>query len=71
MSEIVIRAENLGKSFIIGHEKHESYTALRDVIANKTRNVISKTKHMLHGGQLIAGSVMEEFWALKGINFVG
>jgi lipopolysaccharide transport system ATP-binding protein len=31
MSDTVIRAENLGKSYIIGHEKQEYFVALSDV----------------------------------------
>jgi len=69
MSNIVIKAENLGKSYIIGHEKRERYTALRDVIARKTHQIVSKTKQVFKGGQLILGQEMEEFWALKDINF--
>jgi len=61
MSDIVIRAENIGKSYIIGHEKREHYTALRDVLALKTKQIIRKTKHMLRGGQLISGSELEDF----------
>ena len=64
----IIKVENLGKSYIIGHQR-EKYVALRDVLANKTRQVVSKTKNILSGGQLIAGNEMEEFWALKDINF--
>jgi lipopolysaccharide transport system ATP-binding protein len=69
MSRIVIQAENIGKSYIIGHEKQESYTALRDVITNKTKHIARKTKQMLLGGQLITGTELEDFWALKNINF--
>ena len=69
MSNIVIKAENLGKSYIIGHEKRERYTALRDVIARKAHQIASKTKQVFKGGQLILGQEMEEFWALKDINF--
>lgn len=69
MSDIVIRAENLGKSYIIGHEKQERYTALRDVMVNKVKNIAAKTRQILKGGQLIAGGEMEEFWALKNLNF--
>jgi lipopolysaccharide transport system ATP-binding protein len=51
MSNIIIRAENLGKSYIIGHEatagKRERYTALRDVIARKFHNIASKTKQVI------------------------
>jgi hypothetical protein len=31
-----LKVENLGKSYIIVHQR-ESYTALRDVLANKAR----------------------------------
>jgi len=64
----IIKVENLGKSYLIGHQR-ERYIALRDVLANKTRQMVSKTKNILSGGQLIAGNEIEEFWALKDINF--
>ncbi|MDD2307390.1 MAG: ABC transporter ATP-binding protein [Prolixibacteraceae bacterium] len=64
----IIKVENLGKSYLIGHQR-ERYVALRDVLANKARQVASKTKNILSGGQLIAGNEIEEFWALKDINF--
>ena len=66
--EPIIKVENLGKSYIIGHQR-ESYVALRDVLTNKARQIASKTKNLLSGGQLIAGNELEEFWALKDINF--
>lgn len=69
MSDIVIQVENLGKSYIIGHEKQEHYTALRDVLTNKVKKIISKSGQILRGEQLIAGNELEEFWALKDINF--
>lgn len=64
----IIKVENLGKSYLIGHQR-ERYVALRDVLANKTRQIASRTKNLLSGGQLIAGNEIEEFWALKDINF--
>jgi lipopolysaccharide transport system ATP-binding protein len=69
MADFVIKAENLGKSYIIGHEKQERYTALRDVLSNKVRQISSKTRQIFKGGQLITGNELEEFWALKNINF--
>ena len=35
MSDTVIRVENLGKKYIIGHQKQERYTALRDVLEER------------------------------------
>lgn len=69
MSDIVIKAENLGKSYIIGHEKREQYTALRDVMVNRVKQIAGKTRQIFKGGQLIAGNELEEFWALKDLNF--
>jgi len=64
----IIKVENLGKSYIIGHQR-ESYVALRDVLTNKAKQTVSNAKKFFTGGQLIAGTEMEEFWALKDINF--
>ncbi|MFM5898415.1 MAG: polysaccharide ABC transporter ATP-binding protein [Dolichospermum sp.] len=65
MSDTVIRVENLGKKYIIGHQQQERYTALRDVITNKVKSIGSlinpKTKN--------ENPEFEEFWALKDVSF--
>ena len=66
MSETVIRVENLGKKYIIGHQKQEPYTALRDVMANGAKSLMSKLTRS-HGGR--SNQVSEEFWALKDVSF--
>jgi lipopolysaccharide transport system ATP-binding protein len=38
MSDTVIEVENLSKKYIIGHQKQERYTALRDVIADGAKS---------------------------------
>ena len=40
----VIEVKDLSKSFIISHEKQERYTALRDVLANNVKKMISFPK---------------------------
>ena len=65
MSDTVIRVENLGKKYIIGHQKQEKYTALRDVIANQVKslgNLIQNPKSKIQNST-------EEFWALKDVSF--
>jgi lipopolysaccharide transport system ATP-binding protein len=70
MSDVVIRAEGLGKKYLIGHQaQSESYSALRDVIARAAKGVARSARDMLKGRQLIAGDEIEEFWALKDVNF--
>ena len=70
MSDIVIKAENLGKKYIIGHQSERgSYTALRDVLMQNARTLWSKTKHLAKGKPIIHGDTMEEVWALKDVSF--
>ena len=71
MSDIAIKVENLGKSYLVGHNsaQAERYTALRDVIVRNTRNLKRKTRDMLAGRAIIQGDEVEEFWALKDVSF--
>ncbi|MEM7774283.1 MAG: ABC transporter ATP-binding protein [Pseudomonadota bacterium] len=69
MSETVIRAEGLGKSYLIGHQSEERYTALRDVIARSTKNLVRSAIDMARGRQIIVGDKVEEFWALQNVSF--
>jgi lipopolysaccharide transport system ATP-binding protein len=70
MSDVVIRANGLGKRYLIGHEsERERYVALRDVIARGARNLVRSAGDMMRGRQIIVGDEIEEFWALKDIDF--
>jgi lipopolysaccharide transport system ATP-binding protein len=66
MSDAVIRVENLGKKYIIGHEKQERYTALRDVMANSAKGLVKSFKR---GKFRETDPSTEEFWALKDVSF--
>jgi lipopolysaccharide transport system ATP-binding protein len=65
MSDIVIKAENLGKSYLIGHQIHGKYVTLRDIITDKTKRFLSRIRRP---GCHINRSI-EEFWALKDVSF--
>jgi lipopolysaccharide transport system ATP-binding protein len=65
MSDVVIKVENLGKKYIIGHQKQERYTALRDVVAERVRSI----GHRLRGKKQPEDPTREEFWALKDVSF--
>jgi len=69
MSDVVIRAEGLGKKYVIGHQTNERYTALRDVLARQARRFARSARDMAAGRPLIMGDEREEFWALKDLNF--
>lgn len=69
MAETVIKAENLGKKYIIGHQGKASYKTFREQILQHAHNFYSRTQKMLTGQQVIEGDDIEEFWALKDVNF--
>jgi lipopolysaccharide transport system ATP-binding protein len=63
----IISVENLGKKYILGHQSQERYTALRDVMANGVKKFAQKLRHPFAGQK--DDPSMEEFWALKDLNF--
>ncbi len=71
MSDTIIKVENLGKSYLIGHEKQESYTALRDVLVNGIKNWARSLKQMFQKGNdaMVTGDEIEEFWAVQNVSF--
>src|SRR5215470_11328598 len=78
MSEIVIRAENLGKKYRITHQRERRrYVALRDVLTDRLlaplRWIASRASSGKRRAPLNSVDVErqknEEFWALKGVSF--
>ena len=74
MSEVVIRAEGLGKKFQVAHQGERArYVALRDVLTDKLlapmRWLRSRTSKADSPSSAGVGSKIEEFWALKDISF--
>ena len=70
MSDVLIRAEGLGKKYLIGHETEVSRDAtLRDSLVNVARRMGRSASDLVQGRQLVVGDEVEEFWALKDVNF--
>ncbi|MFZ0845987.1 MAG: ABC transporter ATP-binding protein [Pseudolabrys sp.] len=68
--DIVIRAEGLGKKYVIGHQaKRERYVTLRDAVPRGGRNLLRIATDMLRGRAIVSGDTTEEFWALKDVSF--
>jgi lipopolysaccharide transport system ATP-binding protein len=69
MTDIVIKAENLGKKYVIGHQAERvPYLALRDMLMQNARTLWNKTKDLATGKPVIQGDTMEEVWALKDVS---
>ncbi len=64
----IIEVENLGKKYILKHQKQERYTALRDVMAEKAKRW---GKRIIHPFAATNSEDFdrEDFWALKNVAF--
>ena len=73
MTENVIVAEGLSKSYLLGHnfgnDGWYKYTALRDVVGREVRNFTRKAVDLARGRQIVQGDEIEEFWALRNVSF--
>lgn len=67
MGEPIIRAENLGKKYLIRHQKGDRYTSLRDVLSYKARSLFGRNGSRESGSR--HQPAMQDFWALKNVNF--
>jgi lipopolysaccharide transport system ATP-binding protein len=69
MSDVVIRAEGLGKKYLIGHQSQDGYRTLRDVVARQARGLARSVRDIAKGRPNVAGDEIEEFWALRDVGF--
>jgi lipopolysaccharide transport system ATP-binding protein len=65
MSMPVIQIENLGKKYLLAHQRQDKYLTLREVIARQTKLGIKR----LVNPAGVDKQKQQEFWALKQINF--
>jgi lipopolysaccharide transport system ATP-binding protein len=69
MSETIIKVEDLGKKFVIGHQQPQRYTALRDIMAERVKGLLSRSASIMKGDLLSDGGEKEDFWALRHVDF--
>ena len=68
-SNIAIRVEGLGKKYVIGRQSAGRGETLRDTIARRAGVMARAGRAILGGAPLAAGDRVEDFWALKGVDF--
>ena len=70
MSDVVIKAEKLGKRYTIGHQAGRGdQTTFREVLVQNAKNLWNKSRDLISGKPVIAGDTMEEVWALRDVSF--
>jgi len=66
-SDVAIKVENLGKKYVIKHEKQEPYKTFQDVLISSGKKIITSLNPF--DKTSTADETAEEFWALKDVNF--
>jgi lipopolysaccharide transport system ATP-binding protein len=61
----VLKAEGLGKEYILRHQEAPRYASLRDVISDGARDALA----LLQGSLARRSKSIESFWALRDISF--
>src|SRR5229473_4511809 len=71
MAKTVITIENLSKRYFVGHrsQRREGYVTLREALSREVHNFTRKAVDLLQGREVIQGDEVEEFWALRNVNF--
>lgn len=68
MSETVIKVENLGKKYIIGHQR-ERHNNFRDALAEAAKSLGRQMSQAWQKNITKPVPVYEDFWALKDVSF--
>ncbi len=68
MSNIAIKVENLGKKYVINHEKGNGDDNFREVIIGNTKKIITSLNPFVKTST-VEDETREEFWALDDVNF--
>ncbi len=66
----IITVEGLGKKYLLTHYRREPYTALRDVMAEKAKDLGRRLVRLVSGtAPSPSDTGIEEFWALRNVSF--
>jgi lipopolysaccharide transport system ATP-binding protein len=69
MSDLAIRAENLGKRYHIGALKNQRDRTLRETVVSNLTGPLRRASKLLRGQATGAAELDETIWALRGVSF--
>src|SRR5262245_18269608 len=68
-NNVVIRAESVGKKYVIGHEADRTRKlTMRDALAQSAKAAWRRTIDICRGRALVVGNSTEEVWSLRDVN---
>ncbi|MBR9682185.1 MAG: ATP-binding cassette domain-containing protein, partial [Candidatus Aenigmarchaeota archaeon] len=68
-SNIAIKVENLGKKYVINHEKGNGGDNFREVIVGNTKKILTSLNPFSKPSKNEVQKTTEDFWALNDVNF--
>jgi lipopolysaccharide transport system ATP-binding protein len=70
MGHPIITVEGLGKKYLLTHQRREPYTALRDVMSEKAKDLGRRlVRPFSRNPSPVSNPGLEEFWALRDVSF--
>ena len=69
MNNIAIKVENLGKKYVINHEKGNGGDNFREVIIGNTQKIITSLNPFSQPSKNEVQKTTEDFWALDDVDF--
>ena len=69
MTNATISINNLGKKYIIHHQRNGIQANLREVLSRKAASFARRLRYFTSEGKEQAAANSEEFWALKNVSF--
>src|SRR5947207_3173131 len=67
-SDVVIRAEGLGKKYVIGCQGGDDYVRLRELMGRNIKRMARSARDLLTGRQMAVSATVEDFWALRDVD---
>jgi lipopolysaccharide transport system ATP-binding protein len=65
----VIRAEDLGKKYVIGRRSQAASASLREVLGRQARGFVRRLSDMAAGRPVVEGDELRDVWALHRVSF--
>jgi lipopolysaccharide transport system ATP-binding protein len=73
MSEPALAVEKVSKRYLVRHQLSQNregrHKTFREVITDEVRSLARNAINVLSGKPVVQGDEVEEFWALKNVNF--
>jgi lipopolysaccharide transport system ATP-binding protein len=71
MPNSVVTVEKLSKRYLVGHRsaQFDRHLSFREMMTREVKSFARNAANLARGREVVQGDLIEEFWALKNVNF--